>query len=67
MITTDPVPTSELSDTELDAVAAGSFQVAIRNVAGQLAANNQANLALANIFARQGGNQTNNNNAGNQS
>lgn len=65
MITTDPVPISELSDTELDAVAAG-WQVAIFNVAAQFAANNQANLAVANIFSRQGGNQVNNNNAGNQ-
>ena len=65
MVTTDPVPISELSDTELDSVAAG-WQIAVYNVALQAAVNNQANLAVANIFARQGGNQTNNNNAGNQ-
>ena len=70
MPTTDPVPISGLSDAELDSVAAGfsySFkQVAILNVAAQYAANNQANAAFVNIRSDQGGNQNNNNNAGNQ-
>lgn len=72
MLNTNPVPISELSDTELDSVAAGtgwahSFkQVAVGNVAAQLAANNQANLAVVNILSGQGGVQSNNNNAGNQ-
>ncbi len=70
MLNTDPVPIFELSDTELDSVAAGygySFkQVAILNVAGQYAVNNQANAAFVNILSSQGGTQSNNNNAGNQ-
>lgn len=62
---------SELSDSELDCVAAGygsySFkQVALGNVAVQLAANNQVNLAAFNYKSDQGGSQVNNNNAGNQ-
>lgn len=66
---TDPVPISELSDTELDAVAAGwgyTKQVALFNVAAQYAANNQANAAFVNIHSDQGGSQYNNNNSGNQ-
>ena len=70
MLTTDSILISELSDTELDSVAAGygyKKQVAADNVALQLfTSNNQLNLAGANIFAKQGGGQTNNNNAGNQ-
>jgi hypothetical protein len=66
MITTDPAPISELSDTELDSVAAGSFQFAFGNVAIAWQTNNQANLAIANFHNTQGGSQTNNNNAGNQ-
>ena len=70
MLTIDPVPISELSDAELDSVAAGwgySFkQVAVLNVAAQYAANNQANAAFVNIHSDQGGSQSNNNNAGNQ-
>jgi len=70
MLNTDPVPIFELSDTELASVAAGygySFkQVAILNVAGQYAVNNQANAAFVNILSSQGGTQSNNNNAGNQ-
>ena len=69
MRNTDPVPISELSDTELDAVAAGrgyAKQVAFFNVAAQYAANNQANLSVVNIRSDQGGSQYNNNNAGNQ-
>ena len=70
MVMTDPVPISELSDTELDSVAAGygySFkQVAIFNTAGQYAVNNQANASFVSILSSQGGGQTNNNNAGNQ-
>ena len=69
MITTHPVPISELSDTELDTVAAGGgyfVQVAKYNVAKQWAANYQANLAVVNYDSSQGGSQVNNNNAGNQ-
>ena len=70
MLTTDPVPISELPDAELDSVAAGysySFkQVAILNVAGQYAVNNQANASFINILSTQGASQSNNNNAGNQ-
>ncbi len=68
----NPVPISELTDVELDVVAAGtgwasSFkQVAIYNGALQIASNNQANAAFINVFSNQGGNQNNNNNAGNQ-
>lgn len=70
MLNTDLVPISELSDAELDSVAVGhgySFkQVAILNVAGQYAVNNQANAAFVNILSSQGSSQSNNNNAGNQ-
>ncbi len=70
MLNTDPVPISKLSDAELDSVAAGwgySYkQVAILNVAGQYAVNNQANAAFVNILSSQGSSQSNNNNAGNQ-
>lgn len=70
MRNTDPVPITELSDTELDAVAAAGWgytkQVAAYNVAVQFASNNQANVAFANYASNQGGNQVNNNNAGNQ-
>lgn len=62
---------SELSDTELDCVAAGwggysPKQIALGNFALQIATNNQVNTALANVRSPQGGSQTNNNNAGNQ-
>lgn len=71
MRNTDPVPILELSDAELDAVAAAGWgymkQVALFNVAAQYAENNQANAAFVNIHSDQGGNQYNNNNAGNQS
>jgi hypothetical protein len=64
------VPVSDLSDAELDVVAAGtgySFkQISIGNFALQFATNNQANAAFVNVRSDQGGNQTNNNNAGNQ-
>jgi hypothetical protein len=69
MSNTQAVAISELSDTELDAVAAGTGwfgQVAIGNFALQLATNNQLNAAVVNVGSSQGGNQTNNNNAGNQ-
>ena len=69
MPTTDPVPISELSDAELDSVAAGwgsTKQVALFNGALQISANNQANAAFVNIRSDQGGSQSNNNNAGNQ-
>lgn len=60
----------DLSDSELDYVAAGwgySFkQFALGNVAVQVAANNQVNLAAINVGSAQGGSQSNNNNAGNQ-
>ncbi len=59
---------SELSDIELDSVAAGrGRQVAVDNVAIQFARNAQANLSLFSDGANQGGNQSNNNNAGNVS
>ena len=61
---------SDLSDAELDAVAAGygySFkQVALGNFALQLASNNQVNASLFSVRSSQGGVQSNNNNAGNQ-
>ena len=61
---------SELSDAELDAVAAGwghSFkQFSFGNTAVQVAANNQLNIAGVNYRSSQGGDQANNNNAGNQ-
>ncbi len=60
---------SELSDADLDAVAAGSHhgsgQYARDNFALQFASNRQTNLALGSDNAGQGGNQTNSNNAGN--
>ena len=71
MTNTYPVAISELSDAELDSVAAGwgySFkQIAIGNTAVQVAENNQLNLSGFSFGSRQGGSQTNNNNAGNQS
>jgi len=68
MINTDSMAITELSDTELDTVAAGfSFkQYAFGNIAVQVAANNQLNLAGINYRSSQGGDQANNNNAGNQ-
>lgn len=66
MTHTDSMAITELSDAELDTVAAGSFQFALGNLAVQLAANNQLNIAGVNFLSRQGGNQSNNNNAGNQ-
>lgn len=60
---------SELSDVELDVVAAGrhhsSGQVAFDNFALQIAANSQLNVAVASDGAGQGGDQSNRNNAGN--
>ncbi len=60
---------SELSDIELDAVAAGhrhsSGQSAYGNFALQIATNGQLNVAVASDGAGQGGNQSNSNNAGN--
>lgn len=70
MLNTDVVAISDLSDAELDAVAAGwgySFkQVALGNFALQIATNNQLNAAVVNVRSNQGGDQGNNNNAGNQ-
>ena len=70
MLNTEPVAISDLSDAELDAVAAGwgySFkQVAVGNFALQLATNAQVNAAVLNVHSTQGGSQSNNNNAGNQ-
>lgn len=70
MRNTDPVLISELSDTEFDSVAAAGWgytkQVAVLNVAAQFSSNNQANAAFVNILSKQGGVQSNNNNAGNQ-
>lgn len=59
---------SELSDIELDFVAAGrGRQVAFGNIAIQFARNAQTNLSLFSDSAGQGGAQTNLNNAGNVS
>ena len=69
MLNTESVAISTLSDAELDAVAAGwgyFKQVAVGNFALQLAQNNQINAAYKNIGSGQGGDQSNNNNAGNQ-
>jgi hypothetical protein len=64
-----PVAISDLSDAELDAVAAGygySFkQIALGNFALQIASNNQVNASFLSVRSSQGGGQTNNNNAGN--
>ena len=60
---------TELSDAELDAVAAAGYsfkQYAFGNIAVQVAQNNQLNLAGVNYHSNQGGGQGNNNNAGNQ-
>ena len=70
MTHTDSLAISELSDAELDTVAAGwgySFkQFALGNTAVQVAENNQVNIAALNYRSSQGGAQANNNNAGNQ-
>ncbi len=70
MFNTESSLVSDLSDAELDCVAAGwgySFkQFSGGNFALQLASNNQFNAAVLNVGSNQGGNQTNNNNAGNQ-
>ncbi len=72
MLDSVPVTISDLSDAELDAVAAGngysySFkQLAAGNFALQLASNNQVNASLVSVRSSQGGSQSNNNNAGNQ-
>ena len=70
MLNTEPAVISDLSDAELDVVAAGysySFkQISVGNFALQLATNNQLNAAVVNVRSSQGGNQSNNNNAGNQ-
>ncbi len=69
MLNSLPVAISDLSDAELDAVAAGygySFkQIALGNFALQIASNNQVNAAFISVRSSQGGGQTNNNNAGN--
>ena len=72
MLDSVPVAISDLSDAELDAVAAGngysySFkQLAAVNLAPQIASNNQVNASLFSVRSSQGGSQSNNNNAGNQ-
>lgn len=70
MLDTQAVTISDLSDAELDVVAAGwgySFkQVAVSNFALAFQTNNQVNAAVINVGSNQGGSQTNNNNAGNQ-
>lgn len=68
MTDTDSMAITELSDAELDTVAAGfSFkQYAFGNIAVQVAQNNQLNIAGVNYRSSQGGGQANNNNAGNQ-
>lgn len=71
MLNTESVVISDLSDAELDAVAAAGWgysfkQVAVGNFALQLATNTQVNAAVKNVYSSQGGDQSNNNNAGNQ-
>ncbi len=72
MTNTNPVAISDLSDAELDSVAAGngygySFkQLALGNTAVQVAQNNEINVSGFSFGSRQGGAQANNNNAGNQ-
>ncbi len=70
MLNSVPVAISDLSDAELDAVAAGygySFkQAALGNFALQIASNNQVNASFISVRSIQGGGQSNNNNAGNQ-
>lgn len=70
MTDTNTMTISELSDAELDTVAAGwgySFkQFALGNTAVQVAANNQVNISGFSYNSTQGGAQGNNNNAGNQ-
>ncbi len=62
---------SELSDAELDVVAAagqyyGTFaQVSLGNIAVGVQVNNQVNVAVLSFGSTQGGNQSNFNNAGN--
>ena len=70
MTDTNALMISDLSDAELDTVAAGwgySFkQFALGNTAVQVAANNQVNISGLSYHSSQGGAQGNNNNAGNQ-
>ena len=69
MTNTDSMAITELSDAELDTVAAAGYsfkQFSYGNVAVQIAANNQLNIAGINYKSSQGGSQSNNNNAGNQ-
>jgi hypothetical protein len=69
MSNTDSLVITELSDAELDTVAAAGWgfkQISYGNVAVQIASNNQLNIAGVNYHSSQGGSQTNNNNAGNQ-
>ena len=70
MLDSVPVAISDLSDAELDAVAAGygySFkQAALGNFALQIASNSQVNASFISVRSSQGGAQSNNNNAGNQ-
>lgn len=69
MLNTDVAVISDLSDAELDVVAAGTYkfkQVALGNFALAFQQNNQVNAAVFNVGSNQGGSQTNNNNAGNQ-
>ena len=57
----------QLSDAELDLVAAGRHrfaQVSIGNIAIGFQINNQVNIAVLSAGAMQGGSQTNFNNAG---
>jgi hypothetical protein len=67
MTTTAIAPISELSDAELDTVAAAgyNFQVAKYNFALAYQSNKQVNAAVVNIYSNQGGDQTNINNSGN--
>lgn len=69
MLNNEIAVVSDLSDAELDAVAAGSYkfkQVALGNFALAFQSNSQVNAAVFNIGSSQGGGQSNNNNAGNQ-
>ncbi len=66
MTNTQVAMISELSDLELDTVAAGRRgQVAVDNFALQIASNAQVNISSRSRDALQGGNQGNTNNAGN--
>ena len=67
----EPVAVCELSDAELDLVAAaGSYHgafvdISVGNIAIGFQVNNQVNVAILSFGSVQGGSQTNINNSGN--